>query len=111
VKKIHEYHVVCLGRDSDEEILTDEVLRSAHRLFAIGVFGVFKNQVDIPTSQAMGIPIFTAPYQHQHSVAELIISYIVLLSRQIGDRSKEIHTKHWNKVSLIDSRHLMIVMK
>jgi D-3-phosphoglycerate dehydrogenase len=111
VKKIHEYHVVCLGRDSDEEILTDEVLRSAHRLFAIGVFGVFKNQVDIPTSQAMGIPIFTAPYQHQHSVAELIISYIVLLARQIGDRSKEIHTKQWNKVLRVYHRLQMIVMK
>jgi D-3-phosphoglycerate dehydrogenase len=101
VKKIHNYQIICLGRNSDEPILTDEVLRSAHRLYAIGVFSVFKNQVDIPTSQAMGIPIFTAPYQHQHSVAELIISYLVLLSRQIGDRSKEIHSKEWNKVLLM----------
>jgi D-3-phosphoglycerate dehydrogenase / 2-oxoglutarate reductase len=99
VKKIHEYHIVIVGKESNEEILTDEVLRSAHRLLAIGIFCVFKNQVHIPTSQAMGIPIFTAPYQHQHSVAELIISYIVLLSRQIGDRSKEIHSKNWNKTS------------
>lgn len=33
-------------------------------------------------------------------IAELIISQLVLLSRQIGDRSKEIHTGQWNKVIL-----------
>ncbi|KAI8908997.1 D-isomer specific 2-hydroxyacid dehydrogenase [Gorgonomyces haynaldii] len=47
----------------------------------------------------MGIPVFTAPYQHQTSVSEMVISYIVLLARQIGDRSREIHTGEWNKTS------------
>ncbi len=95
-----------ISRERNEVVLTDEVLRSCHRLLAIGVFGTFSNQVDIQVAQTMGIPVFTAPYQHQSSVgltlrltlAELIISQIVLLSRQIGDRSKEIHTGFWNKV-------------
>lgn len=99
VKKVQEYNVICLSRDRGETTLTDEVLRSAHRLLAIGVFGSLINQVDAATAQSLGIPIFTAPYQHQTSVAELIISQIVLLSRQIGDRSKEIHTTNWNKTS------------
>lgn len=99
VKLIQEYNVVCLCREEEDVILTDEVLRSAHRLLAIGVFGVISNQIDIRAAQIMGIPIFTAPYQHQTSVAELIISNIVLLSRQIGDRSKEIHQGNWQKTS------------
>ncbi|KAJ1569566.1 hypothetical protein HK405_001830 [Cladochytrium tenue] len=47
----------------------------------------------------MGIPVFTAPFQHQNAIAELCISFIVLLARKIGDRSKEIHSGEWNKVS------------
>ncbi|KAJ3305411.1 hypothetical protein HDV03_001505 [Kappamyces sp. JEL0829] len=99
VKKVQEYQVICLSRERNETVLTDEVLRSAHRLLAVGVFGSITNQVDTVTAQAMGIPVFTAPYQHQASVAELTISQIILLSRQIGDRSKEIHTGYWNKSS------------
>ncbi|KAJ3314691.1 hypothetical protein HDV04_005697 [Boothiomyces sp. JEL0838] len=99
VKKLSDYHVVCLSRDSDEPILTEDVLRSAHKLLAIGVFGQLSHQIDMETAQLMGIAVFTAPYQHQASVAELIISKIVLLSRQIGDKSREIHRKEWNKTS------------
>lgn len=98
VKKIQEFQIVCLSRERPEQVLTDEVLRSAHRLIAIGVFGQVTNQVDIEVAKSLGIPVFTAPYQHQASAAELIISHIVLLSRQIGDRSKEIHQGNWQKV-------------
>lgn len=51
------------------------------------------------TATQMGIPVFTAPYQHQHSVAELVISFLVLLARQTTDRSMEIHRGEWNKIS------------
>ena len=44
--------------DRSEEYLTDEVLRSAHRLLAIGVFGSLLNQVvDLKTAQQMGVSI------------------------------------------------------
>ncbi|KAI8930334.1 D-isomer specific 2-hydroxyacid dehydrogenase [Entophlyctis helioformis] len=99
VKRITEYNVVCLSRERDSEYLTDEVLRSGHRLLAIGVFGTLSNQVNLQAAAQMGIPVFTAPYQHQHSAAELIISNIVILARQIGDRSREIHRGEWNKTS------------
>ncbi|KAJ3287541.1 hypothetical protein HDU79_005588 [Rhizoclosmatium sp. JEL0117] len=99
VKKITEYNVVCLRDDRDEQYLTDEVIKSGHRLLAIGVFGKNANCVDLEVAQSMGIPVFTSPFQHQGSVAEITISFIVLLARQIGDRSKEIHTGEWNKMS------------
>ncbi|KAJ3317863.1 ATPase of 26S proteasome regulatory subunit 4 [Blyttiomyces sp. JEL0837] len=100
VRRIGDYHIVCMRDDTHEEqYLTDEVIRSAHRLLAIGIFGKHTSCVDLETSQTMGIPVFTSPFQHQGSVAEMVISMIVLLARQVGDRSKEIHKGEWNKVS------------
>ncbi|OAJ43136.1 hypothetical protein BDEG_26517 [Batrachochytrium dendrobatidis JEL423] len=90
--------------ERETEYLTDEVLRSAHRLLAIGVFGPLSIQVNLKAAQAMGIPVFTAPYQYTHSVAEMSLANIILLSRQIGDRSKEIHAGEWNKANLTDLR-------
>ena len=55
VKKIGEFQIVCLSRESSEAILTDEVLRSAHRLLAIGFFGQLQDQVDLKTAQSMGV--------------------------------------------------------
>ncbi|KAI9028548.1 hypothetical protein DFJ74DRAFT_698807 [Hyaloraphidium curvatum] len=47
----------------------------------------------------MGIPVFSSPYGHSQAVAELCICFIVLLARQVGDRSMEVHRGEWNKVS------------
>jgi D-3-phosphoglycerate dehydrogenase len=66
-------------------------------------------QVDLKTAQEMGIPVFTAPFQHHFSTCEMVISYLVLLARQLGDRSMEIHKGIWNKVlsiSLLDFKQL-----
>ncbi|KAJ3208305.1 hypothetical protein HDU83_003086 [Entophlyctis luteolus] len=99
VKRISEYNIVCLNDSRDEQYLTDEVIKSGHRLLAIGVFGKRPACVDLQTAASMGIPVFSSPFQHQGSVAELTMSFVVLLARQIGDRSKEIHTGEWNKIS------------
>lgn len=93
--KISDYHIICLKN----RIVSDEVLKSAHRLLAIGVFGQHASSVDIVAAQSMGIPVFTAPYQHQHSVAEFIIASIVLLARNVADQSRQIHDGVWNKAS------------
>ncbi|KAI9329224.1 D-isomer specific 2-hydroxyacid dehydrogenase [Zopfochytrium polystomum] len=99
VRRISDYHLVCLDDHREDLYLSDEVIRSAHRLLAIGVFGGQTQSVDLHTAQTMGIPVFNAPFQHQNAIAELCISFIVLLARQIGDRSREIHEGEWNKVS------------
>ncbi|KAH6564252.1 hypothetical protein BASA60_010426 [Batrachochytrium salamandrivorans] len=99
LSRISDYNIVCLSGDRESEYLTDEVLRSAHRLLAIGVFGPVANQIDLQAAQEMGIPVFTAPFQYRHSIAEMIMAHIILISRQIGDRSREIHNGEWNKTS------------
>src|SRR5262249_41667860 len=46
-----------------------------------------------------GVPVFNAPFSNTRSVAELILAEIVVLARQLGDRSREVHTGHWRKVA------------
>ncbi len=43
------------SKDRDEVYLTDEVLKSAHRLLAVAIFGKSPNQVDLKTAQNMGV--------------------------------------------------------
>ena len=89
------YQIVCLST----QVLTKEVLHGANRLQAIAFFGSLLDQIDLKAALEMGIPVFTAPYQHQGSVCEFLIASIILLSRQLGDRNKEIHSGQWIKTS------------
>lgn len=43
--------------------------------------------------------MFNSPFSNSRSVAELVIGEIIVLARQLGDRSMEMHNKVWNKVS------------
>jgi D-3-phosphoglycerate dehydrogenase len=43
--------------------------------------------------------VFNSPFSNSRSVAELVIGEIIVLARQLGDRSMEMHNKVWNKVS------------
>lgn len=98
-RKVEDYNIICVKQKREEVYVTDEVIRSAHRLLAIGVFSQYTTSVDLSTAQALGIPVFSSPYGHSQAVAELCICFIVLLARQVGDRSVEVHAGEWNKVS------------
>jgi D-3-phosphoglycerate dehydrogenase len=43
--------------------------------------------------------VFNSPFSNSRSVAELVIAEIIGLSRQLCDRSMEMHNGVWNKVS------------
>jgi D-3-phosphoglycerate dehydrogenase / 2-oxoglutarate reductase len=91
---IREYDV--LGIRSKTQ-LSKEVLMQAPGLLAIGCFCIGTNQVDLVTANAQGAPVFNAPLSNTRSVAELMIAEIIMLSRQLGDRTKEVHVGQWNK--------------
>jgi D-3-phosphoglycerate dehydrogenase len=46
-----------------------------------------------------GVPVFNAPFSNTRSVAELIVCEIIALSRQLGDRSSEVHAGKWRKIA------------
>ena len=97
-RRIEEVHVVGLS-DQHTDVLTDEIVRSAHRLLAIGCFCADGSAVDIKAASEMGVPVFTSPYGDSHSRAETVIALVVLLARQLGDRNWEMHRNLWQKVS------------
>ena len=82
--------MACRSRPCDE----------ARRLLAVGTFCIGTNQVDLSHAARRGIPVFNAPFSNTRSVAELIIAEIVILARQLGDRSREVHEGIWNKVAV-----------
>ena len=79
--------------------MTAKVLQEAKNLLAIGCFCIGTNQVDLEYATRHGIVVFNSPFSNSRSVAELVIAEIISLSRQLGDRSMEMHRGTWNKVS------------
>ncbi len=79
--------------------LTARVLAEAKNLIVVGCFCIGTNQVDLKYAASHGICVFNSPFSNSRSVAELIVGEIIVLARQIGDRSNEMHAGTWNKVS------------
>ena len=74
-------------------------LAATKDLLAVGCFCIGTNQVALKDAHGLGVPVFNAPFSNTRSVAELILSEIVVLARQLGDRSREVHEGKWRKVS------------
>lgn len=91
-----DFHVIGIRSKTK---LNARVLREAKNLIAIGCFCIGTNQVDLKYAAQHGIAVFNSPFSNSRSVAELIIAEIVVLARQLGDRSMEMHQGTWNKVS------------
>ncbi len=79
--------------------LTADILEAGTSLLTVGCFCIGTNQVDLAAANRQGLPVFNAPFSNTRSVAELIISEIVALARQLGDRSREVHEGKWRKVA------------
>jgi D-3-phosphoglycerate dehydrogenase len=95
-RRIADVHV--LGIRSKTRVPA-AALAEAKRLLALGCFCIGTNQVDLEAAKGHGVPVFNAPFSNTRSVAEMIIAEIVFLARQLGDRSREVHTGKWRKVA------------
>jgi D-3-phosphoglycerate dehydrogenase / 2-oxoglutarate reductase len=90
--------VGVLGIRSKTQV-TPKVLAAAEDLYAVGAFCIGTNQIALDAAMKRGVAVFNAPYSNTRSVAELVIAEIVMLSRQLGDRSMEMHKGQWRKVA------------
>src|SRR5262245_40594691 len=90
--------VHVLGIRSKTQI-TDAVLADARSLLTLGCFCIGTNQVDLAAATARGVTVFNAPFSNTRSVAEMIIGEIIMLARQLGDRSREVHVGQWRKTA------------
>lgn len=96
VEKIQDFHAIGIR---SKTTLTKRVIDAARNLVVVGCFCIGTNQVDLEYAAKKGIAVFNSPFSNSRSVAELVIAEIITLARQLGDRSIEMHTGTWNKVS------------
>jgi D-3-phosphoglycerate dehydrogenase len=78
----------------------EPALAKAPNLLAVGAFCIGTNQVNLKAANTHGVPVFNAPFSNTRSVAELVIAEIIMLTRQLGDRSREVHAGKWRKVAV-----------
>jgi D-3-phosphoglycerate dehydrogenase / 2-oxoglutarate reductase len=79
--------------------ITRKALEAGKQLLSLGAFCIGTNQVDLGAARRAGIAVFNAPFSNTRSVAELVICEIIVLSRQLGDRSREVHEGRWRKIA------------
>src|SRR5678816_3146888 len=87
-----------LGIRSKTQI-TRRVLDAADSLIAVGAFCIGTNQIALDHAMKRGVAVFNAPFSNTRSVAEMVIAEIVMLSRHLGDRTREMHHGVWKKVA------------
>ena len=109
-----DIHNTSLSKDKLLEIITDyniigirsktqidkDIIDKSKSLLVIGCFCIGTNQVDLEYCSKKGISVINSPFMNTRSVAELVISHIINLSRQVNMRNIEMHNKVWNKTSL-----------
>jgi D-3-phosphoglycerate dehydrogenase / 2-oxoglutarate reductase len=91
VKNIH-----VLGIRSKTQV-TAKVLEHANKLMVIGAFCIGTNQIDLKTATSKGIAVFNAPFSNTRSVVELAIAQMIMLMRNIVDKSTKMHKGVWDK--------------
>ncbi len=93
-QRIAQAHLIGIRSRSQ---LSADVLAHARRAIAIGCFCIGTNQVDLEAAQALGIPVFNAPYSNTRSVAELVLAEAILLMRRIPEKNAQCHRGGWSK--------------
>ncbi|MDQ2658437.1 MAG: phosphoglycerate dehydrogenase [Bacteroidota bacterium] len=89
-------NVSVLGIRSKTQV-TAKVLEHANRLMTIGAFCIGTNQIDLKEATRKGIAVFNAPFSNTRSVVELAIGEMILLMRNIVDKSAKMHQGKWDK--------------
>lgn len=96
--KLKEWLLSCdaVGIRSKTQ-LSKAVLDANPHLIAIGAFCIGTDQIASTAANALGVPVFNAPYSNTRSVAELVMAEVISLSRQLGDRNIKAHQGEWLK--------------
>lgn len=89
-------NVSVLGIRSKTQV-TAKVLEHANRLMAIGAFCIGTNQIDLKAATKKGVAVFNAPFSNTRSVVELAIAEMIMLIRNIPDKSNKMHQGKWDK--------------
>ena len=96
IEKIKDVHLLGIRSKTN---ITDNILKHANKLIAIGCYSIGTNQVDLISAKLKGIPVFNAPFSNTRSVAELVISECIFLIRGIPEKNFAAHSGIWLKAA------------
>lgn len=94
IKEIKNVHLLGIR---SKTYVSENVLKAATKLQAIGCFCIGVNQVNLQAATNAGVAVFNAPYSNTRSVAELVIGSSIMLVRKITDKNKAAHEGKWMK--------------
>jgi len=77
--------------------LTRAAVQAANRLSAVGAFCIGTNQIDLKACLARGIAVFNAPFANTRSVVEMALGEIIVLFRDLFEKSALLHRGVWKK--------------
>ncbi|MBM3177171.1 MAG: phosphoglycerate dehydrogenase [Bacteroidetes bacterium] len=89
-------NVSVLGIRS-KTMVSQKVLEQAGRLMAIGAFCIGTNQIDLKAATKKGVAVFNAPFSNTRSVVEMAIALMIVLIRNIVEKSNKMHQGIWDK--------------
>ena len=95
-ERLRDVHILGIRSRTN---LPGRALADANKLLAVGAFCIGTNQVDVEAAHERGIPVFNAPFSNTRSVAELVLSEVVLLLRGIPARNAAAHRGEWLKTA------------
>ncbi len=90
--------VTVLGIRSKTRV-SERVLEAAPDLAAIGAFCIGTNQIDLDSCLERGIPVFNAPFANTRSVVEVALGEVIVLLRDLFEKSQQLHRGIWQKRS------------
>jgi D-3-phosphoglycerate dehydrogenase / 2-oxoglutarate reductase len=94
IEKIKD--VSILGIRS-KTIVTKKVIEAGNKLMCIGAFCIGTNQINLEECEKNGIAVFNAPYSNTRSVVELSVGEMIMLIRNIPEKSNKMHEGIWDK--------------
>ncbi|MGA9658829.1 MAG: phosphoglycerate dehydrogenase [Asticcacaulis sp.] len=94
IEALQGVHVLGLRSKTN---LTAKAVAEADKLMAVAAFCIGTNQIDLKACSEKGIAVFNAPYSNTRSVVEMVIGLIVMLTRNIPDKSAAMHVGKWDK--------------
>ncbi len=93
-EKIKNVSVLCVR---SRTAVTPKLIEHSHRLLSVGTFTIGTNHLHLPSLTQKGIAAFNAPYSSTRSVVELVIGEMIMLIRNVFEKSTKMHQGVWDK--------------
>jgi D-3-phosphoglycerate dehydrogenase len=96
IKIIDRFDGVIAGDDQ----FTSLVLHKANKLKIISKWGIGIDGIDLKEARHLGIKVTNTPAVFSDEVADVVIGYIILLSRQLHTINQNVRRDQWNETQI-----------